>query len=127
MKLIIHRFVSKFIRIPLFLLIFLGCSQQKVVNMGSEDGRLVAEVVDNLNEYKSTDEKLKLILVKPDVLPPADKAGSLEYYIVGRPTIDGEVAKANVSISRLGGADPKEQQWSFRKVEGLWKIENAPL
>lgn len=94
--------------------------------MGSEDGLLVADVVDNLNEFNSTEAKLASILSKPGVLT-SDKVGSLEFYIVGKPTVDGDVAKAKVSISKLGGLDPKEQEWSFKKVDGNWKIENAPL
>ncbi|MEY2611487.1 MAG: hypothetical protein RL069_298 [Planctomycetota bacterium] len=108
-------------------LVVLGCSQEKTVNMGSEDGRLVAGVLDDLNEFKSTEGKLALLLVRPGVLPSSDKVGLLEFYIVGKPTIDGDSAKATVSISKLGGLDPKEQQWSFKKVDGNWKIENAPL
>lgn len=114
------------LQILLLVLILMGCTQPKVANMGSEDGRLVADLVDNLNEFNSSEAKLASILSKPGVLT-SGKIGSLEFYIVGKPTVDGEVAKARVSISKLGGADPKEQEWSFRKVDGNWKIENAPL
>lgn len=104
-----------------------GCSQDRKVNMGSDEGSLVAGVLDDLNEFKSTESKLASLLVRQGVLPASDNVGMLEFYIVGKPTIEGDSAKATVSISKLGGFDPKEQQWSFKKVDGKWKIENAPL
>jgi len=127
MQIKFDRLIIGLIQSFLLVLILMGCSQQKNLNMGSEEGKLVADVVDNLNEFKSTEAKLALLLVRPGVLPSSDKVGLLEFYIVGKPTIDGDSAKTTVSISKLGGLDSKEQQWSFKKVDGNWKIENAPL
>lgn len=112
----------------LFLTLFItGCGQKKseLPDMGGDDGRAVATLIEDINDAISSQKKLKELFAADAKLPELAKLKGCMFSVVGKPTMSGTSATAKVKIEKGGQAS--EQEWTFEKVGDKWKIKTAPL
>lgn len=107
-----------------------GCSggPAKPLDMGGEEGRLIAELIDDVNDFKADDANIASHFASASGVPTSADLSRFDYSIIGKPTISGDSATCKVRLDNAtDGALVGEKDWSFKKVGGSWKIENAPL
>lgn len=113
----------------LLTIMALGCGGgAATVDMGSPEGKLVAEAIENLNDSAGNATKFGKAFAKGSGPAAGKKYSGLGFYIVGKPTVSGDQATAKVRIEKLSdGSTVGEQEWSFVKEGSDWKIKTAPL
>jgi hypothetical protein len=105
-----------------------GCSQSasQGLDMGSEDGKQIAELVEQLNDDGGRAKKAKEIFAAGG--KESKNYGIFRYDLKGKPSVSGTTATATILIEKLAGGDaPTEKQWEFVKEGDKWKIKSAPL
>jgi hypothetical protein len=95
--------------------------------MGGEEGLAVATAVESLNDYKGNDQQIAAAFLNASSAPKSDELNRYVFYIVGKPTVDGNKAKSKVLVENNDGTKVGEFDWTFEKANGAWKVENAPL
>ncbi len=104
-----------------------GCSGKPTPpSYGSEDGRAIAILVEDVNEKKSNTLELKPLF---EGNPPAIRELSkFSYEVTGSPTVSGSTATSQVKILHEGTGDEiAKVEWSFTKAGDKWKVKSAPL
>ncbi len=105
-----------------------GCSSSAgPVDMGGEEGSLVASAVEELNEVKHSPKKSAEFFVTKQSADSTKKLNHFSYYVAGKPTINGTSATCKVLIERSDGTPLGDQEWTFEKVDNRWKIKSALL
>jgi hypothetical protein len=96
--------------------------------MGGEDGKFVAELIEDLNDFKADDTNLASHFASTSGVPTSSDLSRFDFSIVGKPSVNGDSATCKVRLDNSAdGTLVGEKDWSFKKVGGNWKIENAPL
>jgi len=94
---------------------------------GGEEGRKIAQLVELVNDEKSTSKNLARLFVK-GAAPKDTRKYPLYYFEVsGEPTVSGDSATAMVKVKQEAGEETVEKEWSFAKEGDAWKIKSAPL
>jgi hypothetical protein len=119
----------------LSLLVIAGCG-------GGGDGELtdeqkVVSVVSGFGDAASNPDSLKAVFVSSSVDPEEYK--NLSIQPVSEPDIDGDTATIKVKVT-TGMVDSSqgdsvtapehktfEKEWSLQKVDGEWKLKDAPV
>ena len=92
---------------------------------GSEDGNQLAKLLDDFNEAKYSQAKLKPLFAGP--LPAHwKKYDPYACQLDGKPSVAGDAATAKVALRHDDGTQ-KSAEWSFAKDGGQWKVKAAPL
>ena len=107
------------------LLLLAGCAAKDLSDMGGNEGKAIAEVVELLNDYKARDEKISMLFAKSDGLPSAQELNKYSFYVVGKPAVASDTATSKILVERADGTPIGEREWSFKKVDGSWKIVSA--
>jgi len=106
----------------------LGCgSGTRQQDFGGEDGKMIADLIDDLSDFKADDVAIAKNFAANVPIPKATELDRYEYSILGTPTIDGESATCKIRVDSPEGTSVGEKEWRFKKVGGVWKIESAPL
>jgi hypothetical protein len=90
----------------------------------------VAVLVDDMNDVKGSPKKAATIFAKGAAPSGSDlrKYGPYNFSIVGKPSVNGSDATAEVSIRKeVDGAEVGKTTWTFSKEGEAWKIKSAPL
>lgn len=109
------------------LLALSGCGAKDFSDMGGDEGKAIAEVVELLNDYKARDEKISMLFAKSDGLPSAQELNKYSFYVVGKPAVASDSATTKILVERADGTPIGEREWSFKKVDGSWKIVSASV
>lgn len=122
-----HRFILR--AFGLVIVVFaLGCGgSPKPPTYGSEEGKKIAVLVEDLNEARADGKQFKQLFSGS---APTDwkKYSSFLYDVEGHPTVNGDTATARVKIRADGdGSDKGSQEWTFVKAGDGWKIKTAAL
>lgn len=114
--------------LALAVLLAVGCGgRSSVPDMGGEDGKKIAALIEDLNDAAGVAKKMAPLFAS-SVRPEPVKFGRYSYSVVGRPSVNGDSATCQVRIDTLAGGENKgEQQWTFSRQGGEWKITAAPL
>jgi hypothetical protein len=96
------------------------------LNMGGEDGSAIATIIEDFNDAITSQKKLSALFASGAKQPEMSKLTGLSFSIVGKPTVTGGSAKAQVLIEKAG-QKVAEATWSFEKAGDKWKIKEAPL
>lgn len=107
-----------------------GASPSAGPDHGSPDGRLIAELVENLADETGTPAKLKRLFAQDVAVDArmAQRYARFSYLVKGEPTISGTAATSTVAVRpEATGQDAVELEWSFVKEGDGWKIKTAPL
>ncbi len=105
-----------------------GCSSNpSSIDLGGDEGKKVAGVIEELNEVKNNSKKAEAFFVSKENLPPAKRLNQYTYYVAGQPSINGSNATCKVLIEMANGNPVGEQEWTFEKVSEQWKIKSAPV
>jgi len=94
---------------------------------GSEDGKLIADVIDAFNEVKYDPARAKKLFASGQA-PSTRQYDPYRYDVDGNPSVSGATATARIKV--IGDADSKEKgtaEWTFSKEGSGWKIKTAPL
>jgi hypothetical protein len=94
---------------------------------GSEDGKQIARLVEELNEATSDEKRFRQAFAGP---APKDRKhfNAHLFDVDGAPAVTGDSATARVKVRSDGeGKDRGTQEWTFVKEGGQWKIKSAPL
>lgn len=97
---------------------------------GSPDGRKISELIDRLNDDKSTSGTLKKLFAAGVTLTPDQvrKYPRYFYEVTGNPAVSGDTATASVKLTgERKSEEAGEQTWEFAKEGDAWKIKSAPL
>lgn len=106
----------------------LGCgSATRQLDFGGEDGKMIADLIDDLSDFKGDDAAIAQRCAANTRPPTSAELMRYEYSIVGKPSIDGESATCKIRIDQPDGSPVGDKDWRFRKMGGVWKIEAAPL
>jgi hypothetical protein len=109
----------------LLILVVQGCGSPAPPSYGSEDGKKIALLIEDLNEKKgNTVESKKLFVSVPANLV---RLGQFSFDVKGSPSVTGTTATATLAVRTEGGEDKGQQQWTFEKVGENWRIKTAPL
>ncbi|MCI0704614.1 MAG: hypothetical protein L0241_26455 [Planctomycetia bacterium] len=116
----------------LFLGVVLGCgdSSPQPPEMGGEDGKQIAELVEQLNDDSTSAAKLKAAFATGTTLSKAElsKFPLYRYDLKGMPHVSGTSATAKIDvILNLSSESKGEKDWTFVKEGDKWKIKSAPL
>jgi hypothetical protein len=111
--------------------IVVGCGEAppalpKSANFGSEDGLQIAQLLEDFNEAKNEPSKLaKLFAGKaPSSVKNYDR---LMFSLVGKPEVMADAATADVDmVNDADGKSRGKAKWTFTKVDGKWKLKDAP-
>ena len=93
--------------------------------MGGDEGTAIAGVIELLNDYKARDDKIPMLFAKADGLPTAEELNKYSFYVVGKPSVESDSATSKILVERADGNPIGEREWSFKKVDGSWKIVSA--
>lgn len=105
-----------------------GGGSSESVDMGSPEGKLIAECVENFNDSTGNVSKLKKSFTNGSAPTTAKKFAGLAFYVVGKPAVTGEQATCKVRVEKANnGNSLGEQDWSFVKEGSEWKIKSAPI
>lgn len=106
----------------------IGCASGTVQqDFGGDDGKSIADMIDDLNDFKADDAAIATRFA-PNTRPPtAAELMRYDYSILQKPTFEGDSATCKIRIDNPDGSSVGEKDWKFKKVEGSWKIESAPL
>jgi hypothetical protein len=107
------------------LLLLAGCGAKDLSDMGGDEGKAIAGVVELLNDYKARDEKIPMLFAKSDGLPSAQELNKYSFYVVGKPAVASDTATSKILVERADGSPIGEREWNFKKVDGNWKIVSA--
>jgi hypothetical protein len=111
----------------LFLATGCGGSSPTSIDLGGEDGREIAVLVEDLNDAKGNPKKTAGLFAAGAKPPDPKKLNQYEFSIVGKPSVSGESATCKVRVDNAKGETAGEPEWSFVKDGGKWKIKDAPL
>jgi hypothetical protein len=108
-----------------------GCggssNKDKSLDMGGEEGSKIASLIDDLADFKNNPKKLPSICDESLKLTEPKKFGSYSYYVVGKPTVNGDTATCTIRIDDAGGTKLFEKEWEFVKRGNNWKIKSCPI
>ena len=104
-----------------------GSSTKGPLNMGGEDGQKVALLVEDLNDSKGNPMKMSGLMATAVTAPDVKKYDPYEFYVLGKPTVNGAAATCKVSVQKVSGETAGEVEWGFEKVGDAWKIKSAPV
>ncbi|VTR94001.1 Signal peptide-domain containing protein OS=Planctomyces brasiliensis (strain ATCC 49424 / DSM 5305 / JCM 21570 / NBRC 103401 / IFAM 1448) GN=Plabr_3097 PE=4 SV=1 [Gemmata massiliana] len=96
-------------------------------DMGSEEGRKVALLIEDMNDAKGNQKRTVEMFVKGTKPPDPKKLVPYDYAVLGKPAIAGETATCKVRIDKPTGEKVGEVEWTFEKEGDKWKIKSAPL
>jgi hypothetical protein len=115
--------------IAMSLVLSVGCSGgAKQIDLGGEDGKKIALLVEDLNEIKHNAKKMVDCFASKQAVPDTKKFNQLAFYIVGKPNVTGSTATCKVLVEKAAeGTSIGEQEWTFEKVADGWKIKSAPV
>jgi hypothetical protein len=94
------------------------------------DGRDVALLIDEVNEFKANAKKFPTLFAAGAAPRTADlkKYGAYEFYLGGQPAVNGDAATMLVRVVRAQDRQEAGQtEWTFVKEGNGWKIKAAPL
>ncbi len=119
------RAVSRFF-IPVLLVGLAGCGgSSKPLDLGGEDGTKIGQLLEELNDAIDQPKKLKGLLVAGATVPSTKSLGGLQFYIKGKPSLQGSEGTGKVLVSSPKG--DMEVDWSFVKSGDSWKIKEFKL
>ncbi|MBY0456054.1 MAG: nuclear transport factor 2 family protein [Gemmataceae bacterium] len=105
-----------------------GCGDKppQAPDMGGEDGKKVAALVEDLNDASSP--KKFDALFAPGSKPSNPKAYAQHTFsVAGKPAVSGATATCKVRVDTTAGAPKGEVEWAFAKDGDKWQIKSAPL
>ena len=110
----------------------LGCgdSVPQGADMGGDDGKQIADLVDRLNDENNTIPRLKALFATGTPLGKTDtrKYPLYRYELKGKPTVNGDSATAKIDVILNSSSETAgEREWTFVKDGDKWKIKSAPL
>lgn len=141
------RQISPFVAVPLLCLAcsFLGCTSTEApaVAADTEDGRMLAELVERLGSHTKDRKKFRAYFVE-GAAPDDDRKKYSDLVIVGPPHDGRSIAEdiqvngdsAVIKVRLIYGANEEELDaegnskffdWEAQKVDGKWKLKSAPL
>ncbi|WP_439624514.1 hypothetical protein [Gemmata sp.] len=106
-----------------------GCGrsdQFNVPDMGGEDGKQIATLVDRLNDDSTRPAQLKQLFAAGAT---ADSRALRQYRfdLKDKPAVSGGTATGTVVLEKASGHAMVEKEWAFVKEGDKWKIKAAPL
>ncbi len=105
-----------------------GVGSSGSVDMGSPEGKLIAECVENFNDSSGNVSKLNKSFPNGSAPTAPKKFAGLAFYVVGKPSVTGEQATCKVRVEKANNGNLLgEQDWSFIKEGSEWKIKSAPI
>jgi hypothetical protein len=121
-------------RIFLFLLLsafVAGCGSSTPptngLDMGGPDANQIAALVEDTNDAKGDSKKTLAKLAKGTKLADPKKFAQHEFYVSGKPTVNGTEGKCKIRVDSAKGGTAGEVEWEFVKEGDQWKIKSAPL
>lgn len=103
-----------------------GCGNaSRPLDLGGEDGTNIGNLLENLNDAIDQPKKLKALVAEGAKLPSTKALGGLQFYIKGKPSLQGSEGSCKVLVSSANG--DKEVDWSFVKTGDSWKIKELKL
>ena len=122
----IHRML---VILGLAMILFVaGCTRgTPAQDFGGEEGKRIADLIDELNDFKWTDAEIVSNFSSNAGIPSSADLSRFDYSIIGQPQVDGDSATCNIRLDRLDDGSVSEKEWHFKKVGGSWKLETAPL
>jgi hypothetical protein len=116
----------------LFLGLTLGCgdASPKPPDLGGEDGKQIAQLVEQLNDDSGSPAKLKATFATgtPPSKAEIQKFPLYRYDLKGKPEVSGTSATAKIDVILNSSSESKgEMEWTFVKEGDKWKIKTAPL
>lgn len=107
-----------------------GCGQSatnpSAPDLGGDDGKQIAALVDRLNDDSSRPAQLKQLFAAG----AAADARALRQYrfdLKATPAVTGGTATGTVVVEKTAGGGAVEKEWAFAKEGDKWKIKTAPL
>lgn len=94
---------------------------------GSADGRKISELVDLLNDDRSSWGTAKRHFVADFRPTEPRKFAKYDLEVKGDPRIDGDTATATITLLNGKREEVGVQEWTFVRDGGEWKIKAAPL
>ncbi|MDW8244418.1 MAG: hypothetical protein RMJ88_14510 [Thermogemmata sp.] len=120
--------MRQLIATPIFVVLFgaIACSSSpQAPGYGSEDGKKIALLIEDLNEKKASNRELRQLFdTPPQNLNLYDR---YMYDIQGNPAIQGDEARVTVAIRNDNDTVNTTKEWTFVRRQGTWKIQQAPL
>ena len=108
-----------------------GCGEPSVstkpIDMGGEAGSKIAILIENLADAKTNSRNLNALLAQGVKVDDPKKFAKCEYYVVGKPIVNGDEATCTVRVDDNNGAKIGEVVWTFSKQGDAWKIKSCPL
>lgn len=108
-----------------------GCgspsASTKPLDMGGEDGSKIAALIEDLADTKTNSRKLNAMLANGTKIEDQKKFAKYEFYVVGKPTVNGMEATCMIRVEDGGGTKLGEKEWTFGKQGDAWKIKSCPL
>ena len=104
-----------------------GKSEPRGPSFGSEDGKQIAVLLEDLTEAAADTPKASALFAGQ---PPANlkQFGRYRFEVKANPTVSGDTATATVQIvAENDGTEKGATEWSFVKEGGKWKVKTAPL
>jgi hypothetical protein len=121
-----HWITMRRLFIPVLLVGLAGCGgSSKPLDLGGEEGTKIGQLLEELNDAIDQPKKLKGLLAAGATVPSAKSLGGLQFYIKGKPSVQGSEGTCKVLVSSPKGE--KEVDWSFLKAGDSWKIKDFKL
>ena len=98
-----------------------------VLDMGGADATQVATIVEDANDAKGDTKKTAALFANGVKLPDPKRFAEHDYYVSGKPTVNGSEATCIIRVDFAKGGTAGEVEWSFVKEGEKWKIKYAPL
>jgi hypothetical protein len=115
-----HRLVAA---VAVCLATIAGCGDK-----GPSDTEQLNAAIANLSEAALDRESFESFFVTGSAPQDSTRHRYREYfYEMGSSEVAGNSATASIRIVNAAGESIDEQEWSFSKVDGKWKLDKAPL
>ncbi len=112
--------------IPVLVISLAGCTSSSTpLDLGGEEGTNIGRILEAVNDSIDQPKKLKTLVADGAKLPTSKSLGGLQFYIKGKPLIQGSEGSCRVLVSSAQG--DKEVDWSFVKSGDSWKIKEFKL
>jgi hypothetical protein len=103
-----------------------GCSSTpKPPDYGSDDGKAIALLIEEVNDCKADGKRLAQLFAEP--VKDLKKYDPYNYDLSGKPVVSGETATAKLKVRADDGTEKGTTDWTFVKAGDKWKIQSAPL
>jgi hypothetical protein len=103
-----------------------GCgSTPKPPDYGSDDGKAIALLIEELNDRKADGKRLAELFAEPVKDPK--KYDPYNFDLSGKPTVSGDTGTATLKVRTDDGTEKGTTEWTFVKAGDKWKIQSAPL